>query len=81
MLKTVAEYSSLATFPGMLTDSRSFLSYARHDYYRRIVCSLLAEWVNLGELEPDAAATLSRRLCYDNTKALVEGSRQGEGSL
>ena len=81
VLKTVAEYSSLATFPGMLTDSRSFLSYARHDYYRRIVCSLLAEWVNLGELEPDAAATLSRRLCYDNTKALVEGSRQGKGSL
>jgi glucuronate isomerase len=37
----------------MLTDSRSFLSYVRHDYYRRILCSMIGEWVEHGEMPND----------------------------
>ena len=39
----------LGNFIGMLTDSRSFLSYARHDYFRRIACNLIGNWVENGE--------------------------------
>ena len=39
----------LGNFIGMLTDSRSFLSYARHDYFRRILCNLVGSWVENGE--------------------------------
>ena len=39
----------LGNFIGMLTDSRSFLSYARHDYFRRIMCNLIGNWVENGE--------------------------------
>ncbi|MCI8590162.1 MAG: glucuronate isomerase [Clostridiales bacterium] len=73
VLETVAEIGHLAAFPGMLTDSRSFLSYARHDYFRRIVCSLLAGWVEKGEFDKGAAPLLARKLCYDNTKELIGG--------
>jgi len=63
VLETVAELSSLSSFNGMLTDSRSFLSYARHDYYRRILCSLIGEWVESGEYgDENAAADLVKRL-------------------
>ena len=47
----------------MLTDSRSFLSYARHDYFRRILCNLIGNWVENGEY-PNIDATL---------KQIVEG--------
>lgn len=52
----------------MLTDSRSFLSYTRHDYFRRILCSLLGGWVERGEY-PDDWATLrqiARNISYNN---------------
>jgi len=39
----------LGTFVGMLTDSRSFLSYPRHDYFRRILCNIIGTWVENGE--------------------------------
>ena len=48
-LKTFANLSILGHFVGMLTDSRSFLSYTRHEYFRRILCNLLGEWVENGE--------------------------------
>ena len=76
VLETVAEIGHLAAFPGMLTDSRSFLSYARHDYFRRIVCSLLADWVQKGEFDKAAAPLLARKLCYENTKELIGGAGQ-----
>lgn len=60
----------LGTFPGMLTDSRSFLSYVRHDYFRRLLCDLVGAWVDDGEYDR-AAAPLVRRLCYDNAKELL----------
>jgi glucuronate isomerase len=47
-MKELANVGLLSHFIGMLTDSRSFLSYARHDYFRRILCNILGEWVEKG---------------------------------
>ncbi len=46
---SLANLGLLGNFVGMLTDSRSFLSYARHDYFRRILCNLVGSWVENGE--------------------------------
>lgn len=75
VLQTVAEQGQLAAFPGMLTDSRSFLSYVRHDYFRRILCTLLGEWVESGEF-PSGAPTekVARKLCYENMKNIIGGN-------
>ncbi len=48
-LTSLGNLGLLGTFVGMLTDSRSFLSYARHDYFRRILCDLIGSWVENGE--------------------------------
>ena len=48
-LSTLASEGHLGAFIGMLTDSRSFLSYARHEYFRRILCDIIGEWVENGE--------------------------------
>lgn len=66
-----AENGALGGFLGMLTDSRSFLSYARHDYFRRILCDKLGEWVELGEYSGGSAAELAEKICYTNIKELV----------
>ncbi|SDM61910.1 glucuronate isomerase [Bacillus sp. OK048] len=52
-MKDFANVGLLSHFIGMLTDSRSFLSYARHDYFRRILCNLLGEWVEKGQAPND----------------------------
>ncbi len=52
---SLANLSLLRKFVGMLTDSRSFISYPRHDYFRRILCSLLGKWVEEGEVPEDYA--------------------------
>ncbi len=52
-LTSFANLSVLGNFIGMLTDSRSFLSYARHEYFRRIVCNLIGTWVENGEYPQD----------------------------
>jgi glucuronate isomerase len=63
-------HSVLGIFVGMVTDSRSFASYPRHDYFRRLVCRQLGEWVAAGEYPEDfdALATIVRGICYDNAK-------------
>ncbi|MDR1913679.1 MAG: glucuronate isomerase [Clostridiales bacterium] len=48
-LTSLANTTSLGNFIGMLTDSRSFLSYTRHEYFRRILCNLIGKWVDNGE--------------------------------
>lgn len=60
----------LGNFIGMLTDSRSFLSYTRHEYFRRILCSLVGEWVENGEYPNDeeSLAQIIRGICYDNAE-------------
>ncbi len=71
-LRIYAETSHLAMFTGMLTDSRSFLSYARHDYFRRILCNLVGQWLESGEFAAcDAAMELVRRVCYENSARLA----------
>ena len=52
-LTNLANLSVLGNFVGMLTDSRSFLSYARHEYFRRILCNLIGGWVENGEYPED----------------------------
>lgn len=47
-LKTYAATGAVSKFVGMVTDSRSFLSYPRHEYFRRILCNLIGEWVETG---------------------------------
>lgn len=58
----------LGNFIGMLTDSRSFLSYARHEYFRRILCDLIGNWVENGEYPNDlpALGKLVQDICYYN---------------
>jgi len=58
----------LGNFVGMLTDSRSFLSYVRHDYFRRILCNFLGRMVERGECHPDleSLGQLVKAICYDN---------------
>ncbi len=58
----------LSAFVGMLTDSRSFLSYPRHEYFRRILCNLVGGWMDRGEIPPDleAAGNLVKDVCFRN---------------
>lgn len=67
-LTTMAQQSLLANFTGMLTDSRSFLSYPRHEYFRRVLCQLLGEWVEAGRLPADEAylGKIVADICYQN---------------
>lgn len=67
-LSTIAEYSVLGTNYGMLTDSRSFSSYARFDFFRRILSDYLGNLVEKGEYDKAAAKELVRNVCYFNIK-------------
>ena len=69
-LTTLAADGYLAGFVGMLTDSRSFLSYARHEYFRRILCELLGSWVENGEYPNDdkALRTIVEGISYKNAE-------------
>lgn len=69
-LRLTALTGSIGFFNGMLTDSRSFVSYARHDYFRRVLCSVIGAWVEDG-LYPNDPARLGRlveNICYRNAK-------------
>ena len=52
-MTSLANLGLLGNFIGMLTDSRSFLSYTRHEYFRRIMCNLIGGWVENGEYPAD----------------------------
>lgn len=69
-ITTLASYGLLGRFVGMLTDSRSFLSYPRHEYFRRILCDVIGGWVEDGELPEDRKALkkLVRGICYENAE-------------
>lgn len=64
----------LSRFVGMLTDSRSFLSYTRHEYFRRILCNLLGGWVEKGELpnDMDLLGGIVRDISYNNANRYFE---------
>lgn len=70
-LTTLADHGLLMNFVGMLTDSRSFISYTRHEYFRRILCSLIGQWVMDGEVPYDQALLqkIIENVSYKNAKA------------
>ncbi|MBE5040121.1 glucuronate isomerase [Ructibacterium gallinarum] len=69
-MKTLANLGALCKFVGMLTDSRSFLSYTRHEYFRRILCNLLGTWVENGEFpaDMDTLGKIVQDICFNNAK-------------
>lgn len=69
-LKSLANMGLLARFVGMLTDSRSFLSYPRHEYFRRILCNLLGDWVEAGLVPNDKEllGSIIEGICYRNAE-------------
>ena len=73
MLETFAVHSLLSTFIGMTTDSRSLLSFVRHDYFRRVFCSFLAEKAEKGDYPRNIKLleNIAVKCCYQNAKDLV----------
>ena len=69
-IKMLGNMGALGCFVGMLTDSRSLLSMPRHEYFRRILCDLIGQWVEEGEVPNDEAMlkTLVEGICYQNAK-------------
>ena len=69
-MRTLGNLGLLGAFVGMLTDSRSFISYPRHEYFRRIMCNLIGTWVENGEYPNDEAflKQLVQDISYNNTK-------------
>ncbi len=69
-LNALSNMGLLSRFVGMLTDSRSFLSYPRHEYFRRILCNLFGEDVERGELPDDVEwiGKLIQGICFDNAE-------------
>ena len=70
-MNALSNVGLLSRFVGMLTDSRSFMSYPRHEYFRRILCSLLGADVERGELPNDLGllGNLVRGISFENAKA------------
>lgn len=70
-INALADVGVLGKFVGMLTDSRSFLSYPRHDYFRRILCNMVGQWITDGLYNPDTtvAGELIQDISYNNAVA------------
>ena len=69
-MKALSNLGMLSCFVGMLTDSRSFVSYTRHEYFRRILCNLIGKWVEDGEYpkEMNRLTEIAKNVCYYNAK-------------
>ncbi|MBM7455690.1 glucuronate isomerase [Oceanisphaera litoralis] len=69
-LEQLSQLGLLSQFVGMLTDSRSFLSYTRHEYFRRILCEMLGRWVEKGEAPNDIQllGSMVQNICYHNAR-------------
>ncbi|RAJ77475.1 glucuronate isomerase [Chitinophaga dinghuensis] len=67
-MNALSNMGLLSRFVGMLTDSRSFLSYPRHEYFRRLLCDMLGEEMEKGEIPDDMAlvGSMVRDICYNN---------------
>jgi glucuronate isomerase len=73
-LTSVASFGAVSQFIGMTTDSRSILSFVRHDYFRRLFCSWIDEQNTVGEwdLPEEIQAEIVRKVCYQNAKDKIE---------
>ncbi len=69
-MTSLANLGNLSGFVGMLTDSRSFLSYTRHEYFRRILCNMIGTWVENGEFpaDMDILSEIVTDISYNNAK-------------
>lgn len=69
-LTQLAQMGLLSRFVGMLTDSRSFLSYTRHDYFRRLLCNMIGGWVEKGEAPADLKllGSMVENICFNNAR-------------
>ncbi|MBR5751162.1 MAG: glucuronate isomerase [Clostridia bacterium] len=69
-MRTLAALGALSAFVGMLTDSRSFVSYPRHEYFRRILCDMIGQWVENGEYPCDMEALkkIVQGICFENAE-------------
>ncbi len=69
-MRTLADMGLLARFVGMVTDSRSFLSYPRHEYFRRVLCGMLGEWMERGEIprDFDLVGGIVQDICWNNAR-------------
>ena len=69
-MNALSNIGLISTFVGMLTDSRSFLSFPRHEYFRRIVCNLFGDEIKRGELPNDIEwiGKLVQDISYNNAK-------------
>ncbi|MCU0243123.1 MAG: glucuronate isomerase, partial [Vicinamibacteria bacterium] len=69
-MTSLANLGLLSRFVGMLTDSRSFLSYSRHEYFRRILCNMIGNWVENGEAPRDMKllGQMVQDICYNNAR-------------
>ena len=67
-IKALGNLGALAAFVGMLTDSRSILSYPRHEYFRRILCNIIGTWVEDGEFssDDDILKQIVQDICCNN---------------
>ena len=73
-LNTLSTIGVLSTFVGMLTDSRSFLSFPRHEYFRRLLCNLIGNDVEKGLLPNDIAwlGKMVENISYNNARAYFD---------
>jgi glucuronate isomerase len=64
----------LSRFVGMVTDSRSFMSHPRHEYFRRVLCNLIGNEIEAGELPDDEEliGSMIRNICFENARRLLE---------
>ena len=71
--ENIAAYGVLSVFPGMTTDSRSLLSFVRHEYFRRVFCGWLAEKAACDEMPSDfdTLKELAEKVCYHNAKTII----------
>ena len=70
-MNVLSNMGLLSQFVGMLTDSRSFLLYPRHEYFRRILCNILGNDVEAGLLPNDLGllGTMVEHICFNNAKS------------
>ncbi len=67
-MNTLSNLGLLSRFVGMVTDSRSFMSYPRHEYFRRVLCNLLGTDIEKGEIPDDDSliGPMISNICYNN---------------
>lgn len=76
LMKTFSEQAVFGEFLGMLTDSRSFVSYTRFDYFRRILCNYIGDLVTKGKFPNDTETLqrLTKKVCFENAKKFFESN-------